>query len=145
MTKTTTTTAESDELKPPTVAELADALEELLARILAYRADETSLPARRHREHGEGPLRLISSSAFLAGGPKAWTARSIARDPVDWALRQGIRAVGQCLFDRLGDIDALRTVAEGVADRDPDRWYRRISIIDSAFNTVGEGNRRWVS
>ena len=74
-----------------------------------------------------------------------WHARDIVKDPIEYALKQVMKEIGQLLFDALGSTNALREVADRICDRDPSKWGRRASPIDSAFNGVGRGKDRWWS
>jgi len=48
---------------------------------------------------------------------------------------------GQSVFDLTGNIDAMREVADEVANEGPGSWGGRINIIDKGWN--GVGGRWW--
>jgi hypothetical protein len=93
----------------------------------------------------------IRSTPIRWQDPKAIPPRGsvnlplLIRDPIGTACRAEIRRIGVELFRLTGSTGAMRKVAERVAERDPSKEGRRASIIDSAWNGIGEGNNRWWS
>jgi hypothetical protein len=123
-------------LKPPSTKELENALDELVSALVEHRAN-------RKVVRSGWPSRVTSAADLCATKTQVLRARSIAANPVEYAIKKMMKEVGQLLFDRLGSLDALHKVVDRVADRGD--WYRRIAPIDSAFNGVGKGNKRWCS
>ena len=65
--------------------------------------------------------------------------------PVGAACRQSIRRLGFRLFEVTGSTDGMRDVGERAADQDPQRYGRRVAIVDSAWNGIGNETDRWWS
>jgi hypothetical protein len=128
--------------EPPSTAELEDALVELVDVLVAYRVAAMERKPGPPREIREIDL---SPAALAATPDTVHRERSWATAPVDRAIKAGINEIGQILFDRLGSLDALRDVLERVAERGPKREDMRVSILDSAFNGVGNQERFWIS
>jgi uncharacterized small protein (DUF1192 family) len=132
-----TAAIERDELPPPSVDELENACAALVGEITDYRV-------KREAKHASGqPLEVICAAALCRTPYEVVVARSWARRPVDKALKAGIKAVGQLLFDRLGSTDALRDVVERVCDRQRRHEGLALSAVDPALDGVGRDGDRW--
>lgn len=131
----TTTHDDCAALPAPSTAELERALEHLVSETLAYRrrADEI-------RAEGIPPALVCMSFTQLMVTPAAiLDERNLATDPVNMALKWGIRRVGKAILKRTGSTDGLLAVAERVAKRDPSNYGRRISLMDHTFDGLSIG------
>ncbi|MHC2086461.1 hypothetical protein [Methylobacterium sp. CM6244] len=92
-----------------------------------------AIPLRWHRDIASMPTREESEITALAS------------DPIGAACRQAVRRLGQRLYDMRGSTEAMREVIDRAADHDPAHAGQRASIMDSAWNGIGEGSDRWWS
>jgi hypothetical protein len=114
----------TNELQPPSIEDLERAFAALVAEIIDYRV-------KREQKHTAGqPLEVICAAALCRTPYDVAVARSWARNPVDKALKAGIKAVGQLLFDRLGSTDALRDVAERACAKQRRHEGLALSAVD---------------
>ncbi len=67
----------------------------------------------------------------------------LARGPVRAACRQAVRRIGEHLFKVLGTTSAMSGLAERVAAWEPKQYGMRVSIIDHAWDGIGNGVDRW--
>lgn len=63
----------------------------------------------------------------------------LARRPIEEAVRYSIRFVGVFLFEETHSTDAMLAVAERVCARSRDHGGRWLSIVDHAWDGIGEG------
>ncbi|AWB26202.1 hypothetical protein DA075_35630 (plasmid) [Methylobacterium currus] len=117
-------------------AELA--LDKLLSAIIAHDATRDQEP--------RGPIK--ATPFWFVSLDDAALAQAafdeLVRDPIHYALRHGVKRLGRELH-RLGGLDAMSAAIDRVADMDPRHSGRRVSIMDSAWNGIGEGSARWWS
>ena len=69
---------------------------------------------------------------------------ALAARPIDAALRQAIRFVGEFLFAELKSTDAMVKVAERVCARSRDHSGWQLSVVDHAWDGIGEGTDVWL-
>ncbi len=122
----------------PDVRSAEAALDKLLSAIIAH-------DAVRDRE-ARGPIKA-TPFRFVSLDDAALAQAAfddLVRDPIRYSLRQGVKRLGRELH-RLGGLDAMSRAIDRVADMDPRHSGRRISIMDSAWNGIGEGAARWWS
>ena len=67
----------------------------------------------------------------------------LKRRPLRAAYRQAIRRIGQHVYGITGSTDGMRDVLERVAAMDPKREGYRATIMDHAWDGIGEGEDRW--
>lgn len=122
----------------PDVCAAELALDKLLSAIITHDAAQDQEPRGPIKAT---PFRFVSlDDAALAQA----AFDELVRDPIHYALRQGVKRLGRELH-RLGGLDAMGAAIERVADMDLRHSGRRMSIMDSAWNGVGEGSARWWS
>lgn len=122
----------------PDVRSAEAALDKLLSAIIAH-------DTARDRE-ACGPIKA-TAFRFVSLDDAALAQAAfddLVRDPIRYSLRQGVKRLGRELH-RLGGLDAMSAAIERVADMDPRHAGRRGSIMDSAWNGIGEGTARWWS
>ena len=133
----------AEDYKPATIEELADALDELVTELEAYRRRKWE--KRKDEPDDDDPLRVTKFSELFKVPRDVLHQRSVVENPIEWALKRGIKEVGKMMFAVLGKTTPMVRIAEEVADRDTKNYGRRIRIIDSTFNGIGSGNDLWVS
>jgi len=117
------------------------------------RAIITNLDARiehdiRRKEAMAGGMpgiKLISGDDLIVADEEGAYLESVISDPVRWALRQQLKDLGWRLFRLLGTTNAMLSVAHEAADAEPERFGRRINIIDKTWDGIGEGNDCWLA
>ena len=121
------------------VALIDDALDAVLVALLAHRARRAAdappapiraTPLRWHGDVREIPTREDSEITALVA------------DPVGAALRQAVRRLGKDLHGH-GGTATMRSAIGRVADRDPAKAGQRASIMDHAWDGIGEGTDHW--
>lgn len=127
-----TTTATISRLEHVTL--IRDALDALLKARLEHdqRCDE--MPPK--------PIKFVRFDNFDATRSRF---EGIIEDPVRAALRRVMNDLGKELFKLVGSIEVMLAICNEVASRDPKREGRRLSIIDSAWNGIGDDRGRWWS
>ena len=117
----------------PTLDELEGAFRTLVDTLVTHRAAlEPSQP------RGWQMFNLMTTPDIVL------KARDIVGDPVSYALKRGIKTLGQTIYDLHG-MDVLGEVAERVCAKGVGDFQCRMSPVDSALNGVGRGNNRWWS
>jgi hypothetical protein len=120
--------------------EHVDLLKQAIAANLAARGEHDK---RRDRAARGKPveLKIISAAQLIAADPEKLHLDAVIEDPVRKALRAQLRDLGERLHRLLPNTDAMLEVAEEVADIEPERWGRRIDLIDKAWDGIGH----WVA
>lgn len=123
---------EMDETTAPDLRGIEEALDELLAVIL----DERD---KRAGAETQG----ITASPYAWPDPRDkshWQnlkLQGLVARPVESACREMVKTLGRHLYRLTGSFDAMQEAAERVADRDPPRYGRRASILNSAWDGIG--------
>jgi hypothetical protein len=112
----------------PQTVEMQAALATLVNTLVAHRA--------AHPKRSQAGWTLYSGT----GDRLVVQARDILDDPISFALKGGIRRLGQAAYDLHG-MGALRDIVDRVAGDDA----RRGVPVDDALHGVGSGNDRWGS
>ena len=115
------------------IALIEDALHELL---LARREWEISGLSRSRQK----PV-TFTPFKFLDLDEMAF--ESLTADPIRWGLRTCMKRLGEVLFSITGSTEKMQPVLERVASRDPESYGRRASIIDKAWDGIGNDRDRW--
>jgi hypothetical protein len=103
-----------------------------------------------HRQRREALVDSARTFKFMSYAEIANTNNSVLRaldiveDPVSFALKRGIKFLGQVIYDIYG-MDALSDMAERVCEASPGGFGARMSPVASALDGVGEGSDRWWS
>jgi hypothetical protein len=104
---------------------------------------EASLTARtqydawQDEQRASQPLprfELIPYSYYLETSAEKIRLDSLTADPVRYALRKQVRALGKELYQLLGNTNAMLVVAEELAAKD---FGYRMNIIDKAWDGIG--------
>lgn len=131
------------------LAELENALADLLDALIEHRERRAEAASRQPVPIAATPLETFCAADIPKNIPKRDTAaadrRPLARDPVGWALRRGVTQIGRYIFDVAGSTEVMRDALERVAERRPEHYSRRGSIIDHAWNSIGSDRDRWWS
>ena len=71
-------------------------------------------------------------------------ADSLLEDPVGEALRQGVRTLGERLYE-IGGLDLMQDAIDRVASLDAATWGHRTDIMDKRWDGIGrtEGKAGW--
>lgn len=121
----------------PTEAQMIEAALDALVSAAVANLNEASLVPER------GPVSLADMahefSASLEWTPAQRTANDLVQRPVSRALRQGIRALGERLFE-IGGMALLHDVCDRVSASDPRHEARRAGIIDKRWDGIGRKN-----
>ncbi len=122
-------------------AEIARIERALSALLTAMQAEEARWPepALFHiRATPFDPSKVIRSRAEMQ-------VDQILQEPVYFACRLAVRRLGERAHAVAGGTDGMRAIAERVADTDPARGGRLLSMLDSAWDGVGFGADVWWS
>jgi hypothetical protein len=129
----------SPSISSPPLAQIEDALDQLLTKLLAERKREQE---RKRKAGTPSSLRVISCAELLAeplpSDADIWRD-AIIEHPITGALELAIHEVGEVLFQR-GGTDLMREVLERVAERHPKSYGHRATIMDHKWDGIGE---RW--
>lgn len=115
----------------------------LLRRAIAANLD--ALEAHRHRRAESQPPTHIYPTMWAAEPLEKLHLDSIIKDPARRALKEQLKKLGQQLFDIVGSTDAMRDVADEVANLNPRKWGARAAILDKGWDGVGSDKDRWVA
>ncbi len=113
------------------------AITELLDAILAHDA------ARAAAQPQGGPFKIKTFDS--SKGLDRLEFEALTGDPVRYALREGLRRVGAEVYRLGGSTEAMRECLERLCEKDREHGGRRGSILDAAWNGIGEGSDRWWS
>jgi hypothetical protein len=130
---------------PLTREEHIECLKEALRKNLKERFELDGREEQRAAELGVEPaFDLLSVGDLCATPHDQLVLDEIIKNPVLQALRRQMRWIGQQLFTVLGSTDAMREIAEEVAN-EPGHggWGYKITVMDKNWDGVGEGNDRW--
>jgi hypothetical protein len=119
----------------PGIGDLEGAFRHLVDALLEHRAWWDARPR-------EKAFRLIPFVPIAEISSAASRGRDIVADPVSYALKRGIKMLGQIVYDLYG-MRVLSDMAERVCDGP--RFGERMSPVDSALNGVGKDKDRWWS
>jgi hypothetical protein len=130
----------TEPLQPPTTKELEEALKELVDALMAHRRRQ----ARAAEKLGpyDWQAGIVSGAQLLATPSEHLDQRSWVDDPIDRALKDAMRVVGQHLATRLGSTKELGIVGDRIAKRS---YAQRWSAMDSAFDGIRVGDDVWAS
>jgi hypothetical protein len=115
------------------IERIEGALDTLLVALFQHRE-------QRRRAAPYEPIKalpMMSPAELAALSP----VETLLRNPIERALRNGIRELGERLFV-LGDIELMQETLARVAERDPARAGRRLSVVDHAWDNVGTSTSR---
>jgi hypothetical protein len=129
--------ADNEQLPHPSEKQLTEAFRRLVDALISHRK-------KRAREHEFLRVEAIHASVLLATDQAILRARDIVADPVDRALKKGIKELAQVVYDQFG-MDRLLQMAEHVCAKGRGGYGARMSPVDSALNGVGRGDDRWWS
>ena len=86
----------------------------------------------------------MSCSDLLAINPIQLGLEATARRPEHKALRKQLKDLGKQLFRLMGSTNAMRDVAEELANEKGRGGFQyQAGILDHAWDGVGEGNDHW--
>lgn len=119
----------------PTVGELEAALNVLLEHLIEHRSKDASRPLTK--------LAPLETAQLMSLPDEVFEARYLATDPIETVLKIGITKIGQFLFDLTGSTEAMLDSAERVAGDDKNEFQRKISIVDAAWDGIGNDADRW--
>lgn len=124
-------------LPAPSIADVEGALDALLSALIEQREQ------REAEADPAGTFEIITFSELMSTPSEVWKCRDFVADPIGRSLRRGIKEAGRHLYRLLGSTTAMGDVLERVAERNPRQYGRRASIIDHAWNGIGESDDRW--
>jgi len=118
----------------PSLAQIENALDALLTKLLAERKRQREAP-------GQKPPLCAFSAAELAEMPilsdRGIGQKRIMEDPLAGALELAIREIGEVLFLQ-GGVELMGAVLERVAGRHPKSYGHRASLADHVWEGIGE-------
>jgi hypothetical protein len=123
----------------PSLAQIEDALDQLLTRLLKEREQER----KKRAASGQPPSFRVISAAELVAEPikseqEVWREILIDR-AITGSLEYAIHELGEVLFQR-GGTKLMREALERVARRNPKTSRYRASIMDKKWDGIGN---RW--
>jgi hypothetical protein len=121
--------------KDENLALIADALHAALTARIEH--DKRCADAPRSQ-----PIKLVRFTDYDATRSRL---EGIISNPVHAALRKVMHDLGKELFKLVGSTDAMLKVCNEVATRTPSHEGRCLSIIDHAWNGIGDDHDRWWS
>jgi hypothetical protein len=132
--------------KKEEVHRIHDALGEILDALIKHRG--AYVPPEEYRKQG---FVAIAASALMEGKIRSRKQSHIdnlyGRDPLDSfdpvgsALRNAIVDLGEHIYKLLGSVEGMQEVCARVCGEN----QLKLAIIDSAWNSIGEGDDRWWS
>lgn len=116
------------------------ALDALLGAIIAH-------DAKRDAQPSETPLRanFVSFDDLASIPPRQADLGEMLADPIRYALRESVMRLGREVFRLSGGTDAMRTTLERVAGMNPRQYGHRATIMDKAWDGIGNDADRWCS
>jgi hypothetical protein len=126
-------------LEPPSLNSLQQAFRGIVDSLVEHRQRRDAL-ANGARSFG----RFLSYAEIANADYSVLRAVDIVQDPVGFALKRGIKSLGQVIYDIYG-MEALEATAERVCDGSPGSFGARMSPVDAALDGVGKGSDRWGS
>lgn len=99
-----------------------------------------------HKHDAEQPKRPLKAVSFaeIVERDIDSDVEELTEDPVGAALRQAVWRLGKKLYSILGETNAMSSVLERVASRDPANYGKRVSIMDNRWEGIGSGNDVWL-
>jgi hypothetical protein len=125
-------------MSAPSPERLERAFAELIHKLMAYRRRR-----ERRRNSTSQPIVGITAAALMATPSNILDAVDWAAGPVEKALKEGMHAIGQIIFEQLGSTNALRDVVERICARSRRYESERLGALDSALDGVGNEHDRW--
>jgi hypothetical protein len=132
------TTIIDQAITAPTPDQLERALAELIHELMTYRRRR-----ERRRTNNGKPIVAITDKALMETPSGILDAIDWADAPVERALKDGMHAVAQIIFDQLGSTNALRGVVERICARSRHNESERLGALDLALDGVGNERDRW--
>ncbi|MBK3397643.1 MULTISPECIES: hypothetical protein [Methylobacterium] len=116
------------------------ALDTLLSAIIAH-------DAKRDAQPSETPLRanFVSFDDLASFPPRQADLGEMLADPIRYGLRETVIHLGRQIFRLSGSTDAMRDALERVAEMDPRHYGYRATIMDKAWDGIGDDKDRWWS
>jgi len=126
----------TDTAPPNPLAQIEDALDSLLTKLLA----EWQRERKRRLASGTPPQFRVISAADLVAMPiksdqEIWREIIIER-PITGALEFAIHEIGEVLFER-GGVELMQDVLERVASRHSKSYGASVSAVDHLWDDVG--------